>query len=305
MSDITTDFITATKKILSKVATILTHIEVVEGDVKLIREQVVANADKPRTETQAQHSQEKNPGSVPASDPDQTERQKQKGKEETGNSFYRFLNRWWEELRKPKFQVAVLTLVGLVAYTCETRRTNNLAEKTAAFQFSMTRSQQRAYMAITPSPKAIKLEDFTAQHLTVELKNVGRSAASKILYEFVLEFPKALEQPSFDYGKIHTIGTVGPLFPESDPTPVEVYTFDNQSHILLMTDELREELKSGKRYLAIFGIVKYEDIFGEWWTQMCGWKPFPQLAAGESKQFNAPTCVAYNVEGGTPKAQTQ
>jgi hypothetical protein len=134
MSDITTDFITATKRILAKVSSILTHIEVVEGDVKLIREQVVDNTDKPRTDTHASESEQQRLSAPLAREATQTKGNKNDGSNRISAFLRRQLKRWWKQGQRPKFQVAVITLIGLIAYTYETRRTNELTQRSLEFQ---------------------------------------------------------------------------------------------------------------------------------------------------------------------------
>lgn len=58
MSDITTDFIKATNKIYAKVAAILTHLQIIEGEVKLIREQPIKDTHEPHPNADTSNSQD-------------------------------------------------------------------------------------------------------------------------------------------------------------------------------------------------------------------------------------------------------
>jgi hypothetical protein len=149
MSDITTDFIKATNKIYAKVAAILTNLQIIESDVKLIRDNSIKNAHEPEAQANARDSQ---------GDPEATicvhgntakgrkaNRDKNNGKDEDGNGFHRFKKRWKKSLRKPVVQLEIAALIGLALYTCETRRTNELTEKAVNLQFSLS----RAFVQIT------------------------------------------------------------------------------------------------------------------------------------------------------------
>jgi hypothetical protein len=170
MSDITTDFIRATNKIYAKVATMLTHLQIIEGDVKLLRENSIKDSTEPPTDDQANDSKEKNQDAILSSDASQSEGNQNKGTEETKNPFYRFLKRWWDELHKPKFQVAVLTLMGLVAYTCETHRTNDLTQQgLTQSQRPWTGPERSPFLTLDQTNKGIEAQSA----LTV--KNFGAS----------------------------------------------------------------------------------------------------------------------------------
>lgn len=129
MSDITTDFIKATNRILAKVATILTHVEVIEGDVKLIREQVIEETDKPASGKQANNTDTERQTSVSTLNATQAKRQTEQTEHQENSFLRRQFERWRKKLKKPAFQLEVAAVLGLVLYTCETHRTNNLTQQ--------------------------------------------------------------------------------------------------------------------------------------------------------------------------------
>ena len=51
---------------------------------------------------------------------------------------------------------------------------------------------------------------------------------------------------------------------------------------------------NGKTYVAVFGIVAYEDQFGPHWTRFCFWKNYG--GAGNIR-FNAEPCTSWNTIG--------
>jgi hypothetical protein len=259
MSDITTDFITATKRILAKVATILTHVEVIEGDVKLIREQTVANTDKPRIETQANKLQEENRNSIPSSNPGQAERKKQKGKDEAQNSFQRLPERWWKEIHKPKFQVAVLTLLGLIAYTCETHRANNLTGQTLQNAKDQFRRDQRPYVYLLGNhlvdpPVIVKSGDHQGQMGTAfHFNNYGKSPAIDVRQDGHIAIG---DKECSELEGIETPITAehGSFIP-----PGESAYFDFAYSTVVPSDEMMRSIVAGDIPVAVFGHFEYTD----------------------------------------------
>jgi hypothetical protein len=288
MSDISTDFIKATNKIYAKVAAILTNLQVIEGDVKLIREQTTNNASESPSGVDADNTQDR-PRAA-----NQSSRDKDHGKGGNGSGSH-LRKRWKKNLRKPIIQIEIAALIGLGLYTCETRRTNNLTKEALEFQFSMFRSQQRAYIQISGDElEKVKLTDLQRLSIPIELRNTGREYAEKISGEFVLEVLPSNMEPLFDYGQTPVYVVVAPMPPNS------THSIDAQilkdGYVMAVSDELKEELSIGKKYIVIFGRVKYEDRFGDWWAQFCGWRPFLPPDSG-TKGFAARRCVEYNIQG--------
>src|ERR1700722_18787699 len=71
MSDITTDFVKVTKKIVAEVRGVLSALHLIREDIKLIREQVEARGGKQSSETQAVKAE-----AQPTCDPRVAERSK-------------------------------------------------------------------------------------------------------------------------------------------------------------------------------------------------------------------------------------
>jgi hypothetical protein len=122
MSDITTDFITVTKKIVAEVRGVLTTLHVIREDVKIIRDQVVADSDKQSADQQANNPNAKQADGTPLGAPTETnKRGGQKGdSQQKGESGLRgFVQRVKRSARKPKFWIELVALAGLVVYTAK------------------------------------------------------------------------------------------------------------------------------------------------------------------------------------------
>lgn len=300
MSDITTDFIKATNKIYAKVGAILTNLNIIESDVKLIREKVVDNSDRPSSDTQTNNAKKQSSPSVPALDATQAKRQEEKGRDEQQGSLSRLLNRWWEQIQKPKFQVSVLTLAFLIAYTCETRKANKLTERAVNLQFSLS----RAFVQITGTAASKStLDDIQkAGDIPLELQNVGKSTASKVHGAFVIELPLAQQEPSFNLKNNPTTVTHSPLYPGAPSDTIGLIFVAEYGTVPQIPPQVIRDLIGGTRYMVIFGRVEYADSFGQWWTQFCGWRHFvPTANPPQLLGFAASRCIDYNIEGSTPK----
>jgi hypothetical protein len=173
MSDITTDFITATKRILAKVSSILTHIEVVEGDVKLIREHAVKNTEKPTSNEQRNGAHEQSRQPLPTLNATKSKGQKEQSKDATDGHLRRLYEPWRKQIQKPRFQVSLLTLVFLIAYTCETRRTNKLTQRALEFQ----RDSIAAELAIGSTDLFEPIAPNTHIGVSTTINNIGHSPA--------------------------------------------------------------------------------------------------------------------------------
>jgi hypothetical protein len=134
MSDVTTDFIRATKKIHADVRGILASLHLVREDVKIIREQAVEHADKERSNQHANDSDEEPAkGLVHGSQvahANATKHKKYEGESKTRRTFRKLKKNFWRDSKKPKTYVEFAALLFLIIYTCETRRTNNLTKST-------------------------------------------------------------------------------------------------------------------------------------------------------------------------------
>jgi hypothetical protein len=163
---------------------------------------------------------------------------------------------------------------------------------------------QRAWIKVeTAGPKSLHAAtgfydtDLTiavGQPLTVPMRisNIGKTPAENVEVALFVGIIDAASEPPLervDENVTHASITTGNIFPwdgiqhdiprrssgDSPPEPV--------------TGEELDALRSGKAYIAIYGIATYEDVFGTHrWTRFCGWEP---LAKGN---FQAKQCVEYN-----------
>jgi hypothetical protein len=272
MGNITTDFITATKKIHADVRAILTALHLIGNDVKLIREHSVDNANKPTANAQAQNSKQEPAETVSSLNTSKSEGDKNKRKEYANGSFHRFLQRWRNNLKKPKFQITILTFVVILVYTCETRRTNDLTKQalnTGARQF---RLQQRPYISVMSfkmwdaicggKPKDETQGFDVGKPLVVNItyKNIGKTTAINLISHRHILFGKGLEhfkvepadEPiqggSIDAGEERTITAVS-----------MTDTYRQETIVIDLADVVNWD---GSEPVIVFGRISYTDTDG-------------------------------------------
>src|SRR5437660_1181699 len=128
MSNITTDFITATKKIHADVRSVLTSLHLIREDVRIIREETVESANKERNQQQKNDPNEKPSkrivGGIDMADTNDPQKKKDESESKTRRFSCKFKKNLWKYVQKPQTYIEFLALLFLVLYTCETRRTN-------------------------------------------------------------------------------------------------------------------------------------------------------------------------------------
>ncbi len=181
MSNITTDFITATKKIHADVRAVLSTLHLIREDVKVIREDAIQSTDKRSSDHQTNDSNEKeaqgivNRGHV--ANTNNSREKETKSDSKIGRAFQNFKNNLWRDVQKPKTYVEFAALIFLVLYTCETHKTNVLTETS----LNLVKDQQRPYVLSTFGlVRSKSLEPNKAADFNVMLYNVGDSMATNI-----------------------------------------------------------------------------------------------------------------------------
>jgi hypothetical protein len=279
MSDITTDFIKATNKIYAKVAAILTHLQVIEGDVKSIRDQSVKYAGEPSS-----HSDESDPGSqVKAAifRPDtvnsgKPNRNQQSGDNDASSFFQNLEKRWKKSIRKPAIQIEIAAVIGLCVYTCETHRTNNLTQRSIESTEKRVRAEDRPYILAQPRPghgyydqKTDKTVYFPYSSdgkgnivfkIAVDVKVLGHSpavemntTASQVIVGPTEEVGK--QASDFDPGYPEPTAPLTSMMPEVPP--ITVITLPSKA----VTPEEFQKFKDGTWSVYVVGAVQYRDVF--------------------------------------------
>lgn len=125
------------------------------------------------------------------------------------------------------------------------------------------------------------------------LWNEGKSVITRYYGEGSFEILDAKTSPSLTLNNFHSSYIGGPMFPtEESDFPIEL--FDQQARLpRAFTQSEYDDLRSGKKYVAIYGYLAYADQFGVHWYQFCSWKSYTASRA----DFNSGECVGFNKTG--------
>lgn len=311
MGNITTDFISATKKIHADVRAVLTALHLIREDVKFIR-------DQSATESNGEETEEEHPSKLHLNAP-----------KKDHNSYAAKQYALDEQrfgLEKKAFWVGTGTLVFVAMYTglsgiqsCESKRSADAAviaadaAKGAAniAQQALT-VQNRAWIEprIEPPWDTDSQADLfkllpQLDKLTFNIRftNIGKIPAKNLRGDFGVEVLKNTEVPALNYPGIHQ-GTIFStiLYPNRGETsPAVMYVAgakagDPNAAVQTVSPDLREELQRGDKYIAVYVNGNFDDAFGKHWFRYCKWMAFSVV----SQNYNSRKCVGWNDSGEFP-----
>lgn len=168
-------------------------------------------------------------------------------------------------------------------------------------QLNIMQNDERAWIQVGSQPDA-QGSDTTTLHFSagqqvtypLRVKNIGKTAASNVRMKIFVDIIDAshevplnrVNDESYPRNNI----TSGIIFPGSDFRDFVVRVGENGT-VLPATSAEVSEIKNGKAYWAVYGLVTYDDLFrGHHWTKFCMW-------GAESGTFFTRTCTEYNSVG--------
>jgi hypothetical protein len=180
----------------------------------------------------------------------------------------------------------VLTVTGLYQYVVINR------------QLDAMRKDQRAWVEFQALPdkpgseiSSVHVDAGKPMTYPLGIKNTGKTPARNMVAKVYLDIIDAGQEPPLDRVEKDAyqrgIITAGILFPDGDvKQPIIRPTPDGKPRFT--TDNEVNAMRDGKAYIAIYGIITYDDMFGvHHWTKFCKW----QAADGT---FHAAQCTAFN-----------
>ncbi|HYW40046.1 MAG TPA: hypothetical protein VE957_18190 [Terriglobales bacterium] len=272
MSNITTDFVATTKKIVVEVRSILTALHLIREDVKVIRDQVVseANKQKPYQQTDQSDTEHSNGAASRGKvlNVNDAHGKKENGSKKTRAWYQDFKTNAFKAARKPRFFVELIALLGLGLYTCETHRTNNLTEES-----------ERPWMGAA----GMNVKDFEASKVpayAITWINSGRSPA-KVTFtgsncKAYAIFPK---EPEYTFDTVPSTSVVVPGQPLQSARNGKI------------TDSDSAQLETETFY--VYGDIEYFDIrtTKTYWTHVC-YRYIPKMSKVANNGFLS--CPEYN-----------
>jgi hypothetical protein len=150
--------------------------------------------------------------------------------------------------------------------------------------------EHRAWISFEFTPPDLVENDPI--RVVVRLKNIGKTQCKNIVYSMGIDLPKVADPVDIRYGgKLHTDGIHPILFPEGGTNVPDSYYIAGGG-IKTFTAEQIRELRSGDRYIAIYGIGTYIDIFDK-----AHWFRFCDVHFYMGRSSNTGSCVMYNSMG--------
>jgi len=134
----------------------------------------------------------------------------------------------------------------------------------------------------------------------LKVANTGKTPATNVYMKIFVDIIDASQEPPLDHVDSGEVGTAYPfgsiragiVFPNTDFRQDVVRPQRGGGPRVATQDEV-DALKNGSAYLAVYGIISYDDALGAHrWTKFCKWIPRDGLVAYD--RFNTLECVRYN-----------
>jgi hypothetical protein len=162
-------------------------------------------------------------------------------------------------------------------------------------QLDTMRKDQRAWIVVTQkSGTTIAIDAAPSTSMTIT--NTGKTPASQIVGHFYVEVVPNGENPHFEAQMIHTTMISGVVLPNA---PQEITASRRRAKVNgtagegegdPLTPDEKASLDAGKSWIAVHGIVWYDDVFHQHrhWIKFCFWS---DLKPGN---YGSRGCTAYN-----------
>lgn len=170
-------------------------------------------------------------------------------------------------------------------------------------QLDAMRTDERAWLRLGPQPDTPGVEKSSISitcgqpvNYPFQIANIGKTGAINIeaqLYYSILDASQdvpiyEIDDTSTDHP--HNYFTTGFIYP-NEAMKYTGWRPQKGNSPLLVTKDESIGYRDGMKYLAIFGIVSYDDVFGNHhWAKFCRWW-------ANIGHFNAESCARFNSVG--------
>jgi hypothetical protein len=181
----------------------------------------------------------------------------------------------------------------IAAFTC-------VLTAVAIYQFYITDSQldvmrkeERAWLVVVPKG-TVAFPLNVAPQADVIITNTGKSSATRIMESFYVQIVPNGKAIDFEAQVPHSGLYNGLAIPN---TPQELTILRQRTRVGHpdinepdpVTLEEQTAIANGKSWIAVHGIVRYRDIFGQdHWIKYCGW------SGAKPGAYDSGTCTEYN-----------
>ena len=151
-----------------------------------------------------------------------------------------------------------------------------------------------------PEIKAMIVAVGQTPSAKIKFVNVGKGAARNLRGVIFVECVNSTKEPHLEMVEsrkqlprnIFVAGIMVPNAPAE--TTADRERWKDVKAKTVEPDPLTEPefaaLMSGKAYIATYGMIWYQDLFGNHWTKFCDWRTFANIPA----QYQANKCTRYN-----------
>lgn len=218
---------------------------------------------------------------------------------------------WWKRIDWHLVIQVLLFAVGIKVALIYSGQLEQMKEATVAAKSAADTAQQsliaanRSWIEATMAPPWTqdanriksnigKMTDIT---FPVTITNIGKIPVIKVEIESAVEILNNSDAPTFEYGGRHNVLHAHILYPGSS-AELDDALYDKTSILgrpavyVQMTKELRHQLETGQKYIAVEGRGAFGDGLETYSFQYCFWI---LLATGPQYTYNAARCADYNL----------
>lgn len=215
----------------------------------------------------------------------------------TNKRCYKTLD-WWKKVFEV---VGIVFAIGYAIVTyCQWQdiRHNFQVDERAWIKNRTDKDITGVYVNSAPVPWSSDVPTFPIW--TVTLTNIGKSVATDIHSDGVLEILGNLQTPSMNFPLVHSQSSLKVLYPQED-TPLTV-SLDQISSPRSLTKDEYDKLMTGDDYFVVFTQTTYRDQFGQHWSRMCNYAGAFDKSRSNSfvHRFAAKPCSDWNAVGDGP-----
>jgi hypothetical protein len=207
----------------------------------------------------------------------------EQGGQQRESRFGRQIGKWRRNVGKPKFQLEVLAILGLLVYTCETHRTNNLTRE----GLDNIRDQTRPYIFAEPAivtrvpgvdtelnaRQALDLQLATAHQLTLDISLVNAGASlAKVTARRPTQIAIGRDAQEIAEKCDVPFEPASQIIAPQGPNPEKPGTVLTAAKTRPLTDDEISSLKDPKTNFTViwFGGIEYTSLRGgEYYTPYC------------------------------------
>ncbi len=166
-------------------------------------------------------------------------------------------------------------------------------------QLSVMRNDERAWLIVGAKPDTQGSDTTAIQFIAgqpvnypLEVKNVGKTPASNVEMKVFVDILNASTEVPLDHvedGNAYPYGSItsGIIFPNGDFKQLIMRPAKDGTALVATSEEVNG-ITNGTVYLAVYGVITYDDVFHvHHWTRFCNW-------ISDKGTFATRGCTQYN-----------